>query len=1142
MADSIPHDLDLPPTDPVGPPEVTPTVPARGRLPSYSETFPRSFGDYELLRLIARGGMGAVYKARQIKLRRTVALKMILAGRLATSDEVRRFYQEAQAVAQLDHPGIVPVYEVGEYEGQHYFSMGYIEGGNLESQMRDGPLTPPVAAALVESVAEAVAYAHARGIIHRDLKPANVLLDKDGQPRVTDFGLARHLHADDRVTVSGQVVGTPNFMPPEQATGSADVGPPADIYALGALLYYLLTGRPPFHAATPVDTLRQVIEQEPVTPRSLNAAVARDLDTICLRCLHKDPSRRYPSAQALADDLGRFRRGEPIRARPIGSLERLRHWQRRNPAVAALLATLFTVLLIALVLISWQWREAVHQRQRAEEKTQDEARARAEAEQKTRDEAQARAQAQRFAAGLLLERGQGLCQQGQYAAGLLWLTRGLELVPNEADDQRESFRTLLGGWSAHLCPCRLVLDHPEAVRAADLSADGRLIVTASGDTAQVWDAKTGQRVGPLLKQAGRIRAVALSRDGRLMLTGGEDNTARLWETETGRAVGAPLTHRGRVEHVAFSPDGKVAMTGATDGTARLWDTGTGAALGEPMVHKDVIRAIAFSPDGRLVATGSNDATARLWDVPTGQPHGEPMRHEGAVRGLTFSPDSRQVLTGSNDKTARLWDVTATGKPLHVFQHRKPTPGVAFRPDGLAVATGSEDYTAREWDARTFQPLAPPLPHEDEVGRVAYSPDGRLLLTALWNQQVRLWEAGTDRPAFAPLRLNGEVRTIAFSRDSGMILTAGEDHTARLWSVPKPLLPVQFSRQPEPVLVATFSPDGTALLAARGKQAWLYRADNGQLIAGPLDHPATVLAGAFSPDGRTILTGSYDGSAWLWDAATGRRLAGPFRHPDPVWAIAFRPDGKAFATGSGHSVERDGHMVGVGEARIWDIASGEMILTGPRHARDILAVAFTPDGRTLITASKDTTVKFWDATTGTSIGKVIRHNGWVNVLALSPDGQAVLTGSDDRTARLWSVPDGSPLSPPLPHTRPVKAVAISPDGRLLLTTSEDATAQMWEARRSQPAGEPLRAPAPIQSAAFSPTGRALVTGDRSGGLLLWRVPAPLGGDVERVRLWIETTTGMEQDATGALRPLEKKEWNERRRRLEQLGGTPPGVEK
>jgi WD40 repeat protein/serine/threonine protein kinase len=979
-------------------------------------------------------------------------------------------------------------------------------------------------------VADALAYAASQGVLHRDIKPSNLLLDDTGNVWVTDFGLAKAATDSDDLTHTGDVIGTLRYMAPERFNGQGDLR--SDVYSLGLTLYELLVLRPAFDDADRNKLVKRVMHDEPPQPRKVNPGVPRDLETVVLKAIARDPAHRYQSPAAMADDLKRFVEDRPVRARRVSNAERLWRWGRRNPLAAGLLAGIVLVFLAGFAGMFWQWRVAETQTGIALAREQ-------EALQKTRDEARARAEAQRFAAGLLLERGQGLCQQGQYAGGLLWLARGLDVVPDEADDLRQSFRTLLGGWSTRLCPCRLVIDHSRSVRGADLSPDGRLLATASGDTAQLWDAGTGRPIGPPLRHAARIYAVALSPDGRLLLTGSDDRSARLWETATGRPVGPPLTHAGPVEQVAFSPDGKVALTGAKDGAARLWDTATGTALGQPLAHTDIVRAVAFSPDGQLAATGSNDATARLWDVPSGRPHGEPLRHEGAVRGLTFGPDGRQLLTGSNDHTARLWDVAA-GKPLFVFRHRKPVPGVAFRPDGRAVATGSEDGTAREWDARTGQPLGPPLLHEDDVARVAYSPDGRVLLSMQWKHQVRLWQAGTDRPAFAPLWHHSDLTRLVLSRDGGTILTAGDDHTARLWRVPQPLLPVSFPRQPGPVLVAAFSPDGSTLLAAGGKQAWLYSAATGRPTAGPLDHAAPVLAGAFSPDGRAVLTGGYDGSAWLWDAATGRRLAGPFRHPDPVWAVAFRPDGRAFATGSGHSVERDGHMVGVGEGRIWDVASGAVIQAAPRHARDVIAVAFTPDGRTLVTGSKDRTARFWDAATGAALGGTIRHDGWVNALALSADGRAVLTGSDDRTGRLWSVPDGAPLTAPLRHTQPVKAAALSPDGRLLLTASEDATAQLWEARRGQPAGEPLRVLAPIHAASFSPAGRALVTGDRGGGLLLWRVPAPRGGG-ERLRLWIETTAGTELDATGALRLLGRQPWDERRRRLGQLGGEPPGVE-
>jgi len=332
------------------------------------------FGDYELLQEIAHGGMGVVYKARQKKLQRIVALKMILAGHLATEGAVRRFYQEAEAAAQLDHPGIVPIFEVGQNEGRHFYSMGYVEGGSLFHRVRDGPVPPREAAGLVKQVAEAVAYAHRQGIIHRDLKPGNILLDQDGHPKVTDFGLAKKVLGTSHLTLAGQVLGTPSYMPPEQAVGNVEeVGPAADIYSTGAVLYCLLTGRPPFQSAHVLDTLKQVREQEPVSPRRLNVAVSRDLETICLKCLQKDPGKRYASATALAEDLQRYLSGEPIRARPVGRLERFGRWCWRHPGVAIPTAAAVFSLLAASVISVYFGREALQSAReaRAEKKLSD---------------------------------------------------------------------------------------------------------------------------------------------------------------------------------------------------------------------------------------------------------------------------------------------------------------------------------------------------------------------------------------------------------------------------------------------------------------------------------------------------------------------------------------------------------------------------------------------------------------------------------------------------------------------------------------------------------------------------------------------------------------------------------------------------
>ncbi|MEK7676531.1 MAG: serine/threonine-protein kinase [Verrucomicrobiota bacterium] len=327
----------------------------------------RRFGDYELLEEIARGGMGVVYKARQVSLDRLVAVKMILAGEFATPQFVQRFRTEASAAAVLHHPNIVAIHEVGVHAGQHYFSMDFVEGPSLAALVGHQPLPARRAAQYLKTIAEAIHYAHEQGILHRDLKPSNVLIDASDQPRITDFGLAKRLEGETSLTLSGQMVGSPNFMPPEQATAKhGKVGRYSDVYALGGILYHLLTARPPFQTDLLEVIVSQVLTAEPVSPRMLIPTVPRDLETICLKCLEKEPSRRYATAQALADELGRFLREEPILARPVSRPEKVWRWCRRKPALATALGAVVLVAVVGFVGILTQWRRAEEQRRNAE--------------------------------------------------------------------------------------------------------------------------------------------------------------------------------------------------------------------------------------------------------------------------------------------------------------------------------------------------------------------------------------------------------------------------------------------------------------------------------------------------------------------------------------------------------------------------------------------------------------------------------------------------------------------------------------------------------------------------------------------------------------------------------------------------------
>ena len=557
-------------------------------------------GGYELISELGRGGMGVVYMARQQSLRRIVALKMILAGAHARPEDAARFRREAETIARLQHPNIVQIYEVGEHGGGPFLALEFCPGGSLEKKLNGKPQPPAEAAALVETLARAVHAAHQQKVVHRDLKPGNILLAADGSPKITDFGLAKTLEDEaSNATRTGAIVGTPSYMAPEQAAGKGrDVGPAADVYALGTILYETLTGRPPFRGATPLDTVLQVTTGDPVRPRRLQPKVPSDLETICLKCLHKNPARRYATAEALADDLRRFPRptSRVQECRPVGRLERAHRWCQRHPGPAA------AWTLAALVVAAAAVVPAVL--------AVNEARYAARIDQEHQATLAALKQERRQSAASTLERALGLCEQGETSRGLLWMMRGLKTArEGGAKDLEEAFRWNIGAWSREVPPLLLSVPHPDAVLAVAFSPDGATIATAC-----------------------------------------KDGKVRFWRTATGEPVGVPLEHPARVNALAFDPSGDLLLTGCEDGAARLWRWASGAPAGPPLVHyrpdklpnpdwpfQAGVTAVAFGRSGRTAATGGYDGCARLWDVASGQPIGSGLRQdEPGINAIAFS--------------------------------------------------------------------------------------------------------------------------------------------------------------------------------------------------------------------------------------------------------------------------------------------------------------------------------------------------------------------------------------------------------------------------------------------------------------------------------------------------------------------------
>lgn len=1135
---------------------------------------PTRIGSFEVIERIGRGGMGVVYKARDPRLKRLVAIKMMLAAEHAEDDHLYRFRLEAEAVARLRHPNIVQVFEVGEQNGLPYIALEFIDGPTLATFVQGRPQPAQFSAELVEALAWAVQYAHAQGVIHRDLKPANILLDSGGDlsgdssvssaattrqdmpqnpadestvvaptivmsdasldkhgrklersspdssasradsssiirgasghtlpsgllPKITDFGLAKRLDTESELTATGDIVGTPKYMAPEQAALSKHaVGPASDVYSLGGILYFLITGRAPFHGATSIETLLMVKNDNPPAPTLLVPRLSRDLETICLKCLEKDPGRRYATAGDLAEELQRYQRGEPIHARPVSRVERSWRWCRRNPLVASLSAACVLIFVLGFAGVVWKWREASANLVEANN-----AKAKAISSQLAQ---------QRQSSRILFNRGLELCAEGNANDGVHWLVESLRVAPDQPDDRhwREVIRVNLGGWSRHIRARRHWIELPRRSYARAFSPDGTMCVIGllEGDMLRI-DVATGKPIGTLIK------------------------------------LDVPATGWSGVWAVAFHPSGdwflaaggeRATSPASTSGVVQRFDARTGEAIGQPITFPHCVDGVVISPDGTGYAVVYSQqklqqAFVSILMTDDEQPVIDPTySFQGIPRDLVFSLDGQHLLVGIGFEegdphtVASILDIDSREVIVEAVDLGGPSL-VRHSAGGtsLTLDQANEPISFGWWRDGVSTGLQPAYTVVGPERRYAIRdlPPG-VAMDSSAQAQSRATRPDPDTKQ----RRHTWHHFVAASPQHDSVIAGSEDGFARVIDVNSGCLRCRPLIHSGNVLAVTFSPDGS-LCATATTSVQIWDVATGQPRGEPLPHSNTVSVMAFSPDGKTLAVGDYSTLVKLWDVDSGRMLEPALEQRDIVTCLAFSPDGRKLAVGTASDWNHDP------QAKLWDVETHEPIGEPMKFGAYVRHVEFNHDGSRLLTASSDATVKIWDTTTAAQVGATIPYTDQLSTAIFSPDGATVLTGDESGDVQGWDTESGEPISGAVARGPSlVTAIAYDREGRRFAVGYHDGTSQLFDARGFRPLGPPAFQRSAIKKLFLSADGQSWTTILADGTPRTWQAPRATAGSANEIALRLQVDTGIAIDANQMRVELSMAQWKALRDRV------------